>query len=519
MKIKLLFLMLFTTALSFAQIKKIGELSNNKFLSSRIVFDDNQKDIYGYFLLFEKDRTSKKEFVLEYVFLDKNLNKVASNIFTSHRNRIMGAVPKIVLRQVIKKENTLYFSTGEYYDSGLIGEGTVGNLFRQLDLTTFEMKPSYEIFAFNKIEKDSNLYVGASAEDESEPMQYINLKSDGLLLINKTDDYYRTFQNEFKYIDNNGVEKWTNKYNQEKKGFFQNYSFIDSDKKDILFSLFSGQGKVYKKSIVLISNETGKLDLQIPLQDSLNVCILKKVILEEDKVIVFKQIYDYRKGQAYVEDQIRGFVKLIYDRTTGKELSRSYFKWTDLVDKLPINKSGKIKGNGYIQFLDFQRTSDGKTIVIAEGFDPSVYDVGKLFNGGGRSQDSSYILDLYLFVFNEKMEVIDYHKVAKNKNKFKGDHGFGDYLQNVGAFDYMYSQTLSKDEFVYYYQDNEKNSKRNPQWVLGVITYVNGAFAFQKVPLTNKNGQIIPHIAKNGYILLEDNSETESELRLEKIDY
>lgn len=72
MKIKLLFLLLFTSVVSFAQIKKISELSSNKFLSSRVVFDDNQKDIYGYFLLFEKDRTSKKEFILESLLSDKS---------------------------------------------------------------------------------------------------------------------------------------------------------------------------------------------------------------------------------------------------------------------------------------------------------------------------------------------------------------------------------------------------------------------------------------------------------------
>ena len=39
MKIKLLFLMLFTTVLSFAQIKKISELSSNKLLDSKIIYE------------------------------------------------------------------------------------------------------------------------------------------------------------------------------------------------------------------------------------------------------------------------------------------------------------------------------------------------------------------------------------------------------------------------------------------------------------------------------------------------
>ncbi|MGK4566418.1 DUF6770 family protein [Flavobacterium sp. 3HN19-14] len=173
-------------------------------------------------------------------------------------------------------------------------------------------------------------------------------------------------------------------------------------------------------------------------------------------------------------------------------------------DKLDIDEFGKIKDYGYIHFLDYNRTPDGKTIVIGEGFQP---------------QGNSKILDLFTFVFDADMKLLDYHKVEKFQNTVKNLNGYGSYLESYGAFDYMYSQKLPGGGYVFYYVDNEKKSKRDPAWILGVVTYVDGVFDFQKVTLTTKEGQIYPMKAKNGYILLREDFEKDAELRLEKINY
>ena len=109
-------------------------------------------------------------------------------------------------------------------------------------------------------------------------------------------------------------------------------------------------------------------------------------------------------------------------------------------------------------------------------------------------------------------------KVDKTKN-MSNIAAWGPILQNSGAFDYLYSQKLEGDNYAYFYTDNEKNSTRNPKWILGVITQVDGKYSYEKIPMTTEKGQIYPVKAKNGYILLREVSDKKSTIRLEKINY
>src|SRR5690606_1829558 len=80
-KLTTLLFVLFTTVV-FAQVQKLGSLSSGKFIDSRIIYEDNGEDVHGYFFLYELDHKSREVYELEYVILDKNLNKVTSKTFT-----------------------------------------------------------------------------------------------------------------------------------------------------------------------------------------------------------------------------------------------------------------------------------------------------------------------------------------------------------------------------------------------------------------------------------------------------
>src|SRR5574343_933311 len=78
-KIKKIILFFFLTSFSLqAQIQKISDLSNNQFLDSKIIYDNNGEDVWGYFLLYKGDKKSKSIQEYQFVILDKNLNKVGS---------------------------------------------------------------------------------------------------------------------------------------------------------------------------------------------------------------------------------------------------------------------------------------------------------------------------------------------------------------------------------------------------------------------------------------------------------
>ena len=56
----ILIICLIFSQLNHAQMTKLSTLSSAKFSDSSVIYDEN-KDIYGYLLLFEKNRTDKNE--------------------------------------------------------------------------------------------------------------------------------------------------------------------------------------------------------------------------------------------------------------------------------------------------------------------------------------------------------------------------------------------------------------------------------------------------------------------------
>jgi hypothetical protein len=189
--------------------------------------------------------------------------------------------------------------------------------------------------------------------------------------------------------------------------------------------------------------------------------------------------------------------------------------WTDLSPFYEITKNGKLKGD-FIHFLDFKVTTNGKTVVVGEGFNPG---------------QSTAIKNFYTLILDKEFKVESFKEIGKQKNTINDYSAYGNALENNGLFDYMYSQKMKSDEFVYFYGDNEvKRGFLNTiipevsevlpdNWVLGIVTFVDGEFKNQKIKLKTKKGKIHPLKAKKGYIILQEVTKSDIEIRLEKIDY
>ena len=133
-QIGLLLLLLITTSLQ-AQIQKMSELSQNKFLDSEIIYEENGEDIWGYFLLYKADMVSKDFLKLEYIVLDKNLNKVGSNTFEHdcYDSWLVDIMPTI--NSIYKNKNELLFAIGFDYDEMITHSPYV---FRKINLNDFD---------------------------------------------------------------------------------------------------------------------------------------------------------------------------------------------------------------------------------------------------------------------------------------------------------------------------------------------------------------------------------------------
>lgn len=538
MKIKLLFLMLFTSVVSFAQIKKISELSSNKLLDSKIIYEEDNENIYGYLLLFEKDKVDKNELVFDLVLLDKNLNKVGATSFAQeiYSTWLIKLSSHIYFAK--KNKDNLFVSIGQsnpmiesYIDSVVSDKGTTG--FRILNLKDFTISQNYFIkdFKFQLQTEKFDMQHPSKMMKEMKNMKFAKMTTNGRFLVSDM-DYMSAMneamneaypglkqkvirQTEFHYFNLDFQEKWVYKFNQDQKSkSFYKYNYYTNAGNDIVLIK-----KFYKKnndvlpelSFDIVDEATGVRKFEISLANDQFTLAFDNLQVIDNKIIVFASVYEFDDSGNYKYARKKGHIKMVYDQQTGTILSEDFFKWDALAGELDIDENGKIKSYGFIHFLEFKSDKEGKTVIIAEGYKP---------------ESSTKILDLFTIVLDEKLKVVSFNKIDKFVNKINKIEAYGSSLENMGAFDYMYSQKLPGGGYVFYYSDNEKvsySSRRDPKWILGVITYIDGVFEFQKVPLTTKNGRIYPIKAKNGYILLRevsnDEKNNDSEIRLERINY
>lgn len=507
MKKLLLLLCLLITISNVAQIQKLSALSSARFLDSRIIYDDNSEDVYGYFLLYQKDVKSSTEIELEAILLDKNLNKVGAKIFTiPHVSYwVYKGVPEITFVQ--KRGNQLLVNITEMpsqYYGGIFYTYGFAEL-RILDLKTFDIKPLIK----------NNLDINVTKK-----MADVNLKrptKNGFLTYNVNIDdamgqnnKYLKKITEFKFFDNDLKEKWTFKYNQDPNSkSYSVYTFSTEDKNDMVF-----YKRFYEKksdefpdeTIEFIDANTGLSKFNYSIKGNV---LVKRIFFTKDKVIIYSMECLANKKDLFKYDKITGLQKIVLDRTTGKEISYNKMEWSALGTNFETNEFGESKKGEYLQFLSFKyNDKTGKTAIFAEGYKPN---------------RNSKILDAYLLELDEKMKVTQFTVVPKFRNKIDNVTAFGEVLEGYDAFDFLYSQSLpNNDGVVFYYVDNEKGTdqgRRKNNFVLGIVTYVDGKFDQQKITLKTKEGRIVPLKAKQGYILLRETSKTDTELRLEKINY
>jgi hypothetical protein len=507
-KIGLLLLLLITTSLQ-AQIQKMSELSQNKFLDSEIIYEENGEDIWGYFLLYKGDMVSKDFLKLEYIVLDKNLNKVGSNTFEHdyYDSWIADIMPDI--NSIIKSKNELILAIGFDYDEILNKKNYA---FRRINLNDFSVGNTFFYFADKRIE--DNKIMDRLIDEKKDPTSFKPIKSYGFLKSNFTAKDYRKLDANinnvilkkyvYDFLDLNFNKKWGIEFNKIDNGY-DFHSYFESNDKIIIF-FKSRFGKAFKNIRIefykIIDINSGEVLFEIPLSDSKNTYLTKEVVFQGDNIIFYEEFSEFKKGAFF--DKSLGITKRTFNLTTKSMTDQKFFYWTDLISFIKIDKYGKVNNSDFIQLLDFKLTSNGKTLIIGESYE---------------SARNTKTKNLYTLELDSDLKVSSFNEILKNVNKYLNLDANGSQLENYKLFDFMYSQKITNDEFIYFYQDNEKG-KKNKIWTLGAIVYADGKFSNQKINLKTESGIIKPIKAKKGYIILQETSDkNENTIRLEKIEY
>ncbi len=502
----------------FAQVTKLSSLTNSKFLGSATIFEDNNEDVYGYFILYEKNRESKIVLDLEYVLLDKNMNKVSQAVF-KHGAQNLGPFKITCYLENIKKiKDNLYITLA--YRSNYGALNTFGKIqdFRKLNLKDFTMSDTHKLNAKGELmveplrDKKMNEFYDVTL------LEFTNLGS-GFIAGGNLKDLHNMKSNQIGYYDLDLKQKWVYKFNQNKTDKRPaQINFLKENGNDIVFYKQylkkAGELEVIDLSLQIVDAKTGKDKFEIPLKDTEYIYDYDKSFFHNGKFIVVASLFKYKDKREFEAKDKLGYMRLTYDLVTGKQEGKDLLKWQDLSQKFDINEKGNIKDYGRIHFLDFRILSNGNMMVAAEG-----HTMGH----------SAKTLDSYMLVFDEKMKMTDFAKIEKSPREIDLVPESSDQIERAGEFDYMYSQKLNEDEFVFYYKNKVKVKGEKPSWVLGIITYTNGKFDSGTVPLkTTEGNKLIPLPAKKGYVLFKevsekakgkDDDEAEETFRLEKVNY
>ena len=489
----------------YAQMTDLAKLSRGKLYSSDVI-KDKKNNIKGYFLLFETDKVAKETYELEYVVLDENLTKVTNGFITEMKYESWLVSADRVKVSVTLEKNKLLLQLADY-----INGVEYFKRYRMLDIPSNTLS---EPFLFNKdslkINPKFDRKISSISDNMGENMFFYN--GVGLIADSKTlSKKHKLTERKLLHYDNDYKEVWSFKYNGIEDKKLRDLTYLNSDSEVIvMFNHYTKNNgeKTYlnELSLLFIDSETGKLrkEFAFPKPDE-NTYRVADCEIVDDKIYVMG---NYAKEQKYgfVNDaENKGLFKFVFDKATGKVIDSKYLLWENIGKGLDVNKNGKVKKEGNIYIHDMLPLSNGKVIAVAETFinDPIITN------------------NMYLFELTDNFSVAQVFEITKFRNKFPRTGAYSEEIKKYGLFDFIDYQDLNDDEYLFFLNDNEKNSRNsNKSTLYGIVSYSDGKFNRQTLNLKTETSTIKANNAKKGYMMIVEDFDEKgksTEIRLEKI--
>ena len=187
-------------------------------------------------------------------------------------------------------------------------------------------------------------------------------------------------------------------------------------------------------------------------------------------------------------DKNLGFYRIILDEN-GKEVEKKYTQWSDFSTQLDVDKRGRVDRNYHLKPVKYFIFKDGSISFLTEK-----YKIDNFQSGLPKTTD--------FVLFNMKS---DFSPGIVNTLEKGVSYNRGNYL---------FSQNI-KDETgaVFFFYDNDvivyQNSFIDKSNIfLSINTILNGKLTQERIPLAaKKKYSIVPHPAKEGYIMLREYNE------------
>ena len=504
--VSLLFVLMGTVA--FGQIAELQKLAKGTFYSSAEIKDDNN-NIKGYFLLYRNDEVAKNVYELEFVVLDENLTKVGNGFFKEAKD----ADADRVAADVTLCKNRLLVALTDGF-----GGHKGYKRYRILDLGTFKMTDSFIARCGQLVFKEYFDREWRKNHEDEYSERLAMFKDVGLVVFSPELEKNTTDRQKYiAHYDENFKLAWKYVFDEmpEKKGDQRWAEYVQSDK-DLIVLLVVGirEGKKIKHeaTVHFLDANSGKLQKEVVLpESSQTVYSIKQCVIDDGSVALMGQYTlaeDAQYSSQYMAIFNDGFFKAEYDKNSFGLKDNKRLAYNDMGTKLKMEKHGEIKGEGYLYVHNMFALDNGKILAACEAC-----------HYAPLSANNIYFMELSVDFKLDKVYTIE-----KFRNKFPGVMlTTMDDFKKYQILDLLDYQNLGDGEYLFFFNDNEKNTKnRKATTLYGIVHYDGEKFERQTLKLKTGASRIYAENAKKGYMLLFedfDEKNKSGELRLEKVNY
>jgi hypothetical protein len=500
--------LLFVSIYFFAQTRDLANLAEGKLVYGQILYTSDSK-VYGYIYFFDQGKIDKENEKIEYVILDKNLNKVSNSTFIRRKFNFINRI---------------------YSDCSLINDDEIIIKYK-LNIPAFGFTiNSFNIITIkNKTISNEHWYKNGNIEEVPKTLKefrkmlkhvnnsgtfYVDSKHNSIFII---EEYIAKFgSNKYIRFYNSKLELlWSYEYNPiGQKQNFKNISVL-SISNDRVYLLESQNNSTSSEEYKIIALEalSGKKKFEYVFENKQSDFSHTLIVKEVNNQLILTGNYSQNKikTDSYLDKNL-GYYKIVLDET-GKELSKKYTKWEDFKGKIEVDKNGKVENNYQLRTIQFFIFKDGSISILTEKYKPAkkgfilpipiLGDITQLATQS-RQKTTDFILFNMDSDFTNQSVSILHKEITKG---FNSDYLFSQYIKNESGVAFFFIDHLKSDG----------------KSILGVNTIINGKLKEEKITIYSKEDKfsILPMIAKEGYIILREYNEKEryNQIRLEKINY
>jgi hypothetical protein len=509
----LLFVLSFFLLNSHSQIQDLSALASGKMVYRDVLYDGNAA-LWGYFFLYSSDNT-KEGRKMEYVVLDKNLNRTCNGSYTDspykglpfpyrHYNDCVLMNDRLVLDISTFVDGSLVFNSIRILplNSDSVGEELIFNKDK------FEPVPTaLKLMEWRKITSDS-LYNRITINP------VYNQGNSGFLLY-QYNPYNKIREKKVSFFNPDFEKVWTYTYNpntSNKTKDFYTTSHMLKVRNNILYSKETDfqKNKLKAGRIKAISMKDGSALNEWTIEtDTSKLLHTFNGWVYNDTVYLAGNYYD---NNIYNSEPgtFRGIYRIKLGNE-GKELSRTYHSWQQLSDTIiPFNNKGYFDKGKYLSRHSWLMFADGSLSLVGEEvyYQPFLLQFLKAFTFNIVNLYPSFSKNAYVVRFDQNFNFSGNTRISKDKSAIMDNHLFSQYADKHNAAVSFFNSRVKKDKNL----ENE----------LIIAAISNDTVQTDRIPISSKNKYAIyPIPAKEGYVLLMEFNENDkyNQIRLEKLNF